>query len=130
MSRWGIPGESRDGGRVAPKLTIVRCSDPAAKQPKFLDWLKAHDLNPRQIHTVEIVEVTVTDAPKEIFPPCGYMIVHGYAVDARGSKYVEPDGRGGAEFKPFLVELKSAPPAFVGTRFAQLSRPEPIAQAA
>lgn len=89
-----------------PSLRTITVTDPICHTQEFGDWLELHGLNPGQVHTVHNVNGE-------------YAIIHGYAHNASGRKYIDPESNQGAEFVPFAVRVKQVMPGGYQTATAE-----------
>jgi hypothetical protein len=86
-----------------PLIEVSAMSSPLARQPAFLDWLRAHSLEPAFTQTVWVVDNK-------------YIIAFQFAKDEHGHKYVHRSGYkiGDAAMRdPVLVEMVEPLPNFV-----------------
>jgi hypothetical protein len=63
-----------------------------------MEWLRAHGLDPRTVHRVEVHEFT------------GTATVYEYQLDARGQKFYDPSISDAAQCEPRVVTVTSPPP--------------------
>lgn len=68
--------------------TVTAGVDPLANDTHFGEWLKEHGVDPASISQIDVVNGE-------------YLVVRGYARDARGAMYVQSGEA--AMFKPFVV---------------------------
>jgi len=80
-----------------PSIRVVDVTDPLCHTPEFGSWLERHGVNPNQVTEVENINGE-------------YLVVKGYAHDARGRKYISRTTREGATFEPFVIRLSSRMP--------------------
>lgn len=78
----------------APQTATITAADPQAHRPEFLEWLRAHDINPNDVFRVEIEGST--------------MAVHRYRRNSSGKAFIE-DGQVAVE-EPLTVLLASPCP--------------------